>query len=34
MDFLTALGQLRDPMNWVLYAPPAVLVLALSSLLA
>jgi len=34
MDFLTALGQLRDPMNWALYAPPAVLVLALSSLLA
>jgi phytol kinase len=34
MDFLTALGQLRDPMNWALYAPPAVLVLALSSLMA
>jgi phytol kinase len=34
MDFLTALGELRDPMNWAFYAPPAMLVLALSALLA
>ena len=34
MDFLTALGQLREPMNWAFYAPPAVAVLSLSALLA
>lgn len=34
VDFLTALQQMVDPLNWALYAPPAIMVLAISSYLA
>lgn len=34
VDFITALGEMAYPMNWLYYAPPALLVLALSSFLA
>jgi phytol kinase len=34
MDFAEAVAGLADPMSWLLYAPPAALVLALAALFA